>query len=343
MLSIAALLGLIAATTPSKKERLSALPPEEREWVTEFVAPIILPEEERLFLELTEPHQREIFQEEFWGRRERPGLIAPLGPGYRSRYAELRRLADERYDGWKQDAGRIVLRWGEPDSIQRPACSEILREVEIWSYRNPATGKGNRVYLFFRLNPLDPRKLWTFGMRDSDLFTPASCWQTYRALAFECTDSFSKLVDPCALAKHCAEACGVFHAWEEVRLRQGSVAGASIELADLMQPQQVSTEGLDQLRSRFPSVSDPTAKSIPVEGPSGPPQTAVAPTPSARRHLTGDEMRELFARLEPKYREWLELAGPLMTYDDWSSFLQLSNPQKDKFMRGFLKKQSGRS
>lgn len=129
VLSIAALAVFIAATTPGKKERLAALSDEERAWVTEFVAPIIWPEEEKLFLELTRPHEREIFKEDFWARRERPGLVAPLGPGYRMRYADLRRLADERYDGWKQDAGRMVLRWGEPDSVQRPACSEIFREV----------------------------------------------------------------------------------------------------------------------------------------------------------------------------------------------------------------------
>ena len=74
--------GLLAAGTcmarpaaePSKKERLAALPDEDRQWLTEYVAPIILPQEEKIFLELNEPHERERFKREFWARRERDGL-----------------------------------------------------------------------------------------------------------------------------------------------------------------------------------------------------------------------------------------------------------------------------
>ena len=97
---------------------LRALPEEDRRWLTELVEPIILPDEKRLFLELTEPYQREQFREEFWQRRELPGLPPPLGPGYRHRYEELRELADREYDGWREDAGRMVLRWGEPAAIE---------------------------------------------------------------------------------------------------------------------------------------------------------------------------------------------------------------------------------
>src|ERR1700687_291566 len=70
----------------SKSELLKALPDEDRAWLTEFVAPIIMPQEEKIFLELDEPHQRERFRREFWVRREREGLPPPLGPGYRVRY-----------------------------------------------------------------------------------------------------------------------------------------------------------------------------------------------------------------------------------------------------------------
>src|SRR6202008_4944753 len=100
-----------------RKEQLAALPEEERAWLIDFVAPIILPAEEKVFLELTEQYQFDAFKESFWERRERPGLGFPLGPGYRERYDTLRRLADEVFDGWRQDAGRMVLRWGEPASI----------------------------------------------------------------------------------------------------------------------------------------------------------------------------------------------------------------------------------
>ena len=53
------------APEPSRKDRIAALPEDDRKWLTEFVAPIILPAEEALFLKLTEPYQREIFKDEF--------------------------------------------------------------------------------------------------------------------------------------------------------------------------------------------------------------------------------------------------------------------------------------
>jgi hypothetical protein len=45
-------------------------------------------------------------------------------------------------------------------------------------------------------------------------------------------------------------------------------------------------------------------------------------------------------RLEPKYRDWLDLAKPLLTEDDLSRFLQLSAPEKDRFIREFWKRHS---
>src|SRR5215813_14862519 len=80
---------------PSDSDRIKALPEADRHWLPEFVAPILLPEEKKTFLELTEPYQREAFKLDFWMRRERPDLPQPLGPGERERYEELWRLAEE--------------------------------------------------------------------------------------------------------------------------------------------------------------------------------------------------------------------------------------------------------
>jgi hypothetical protein len=119
------------------KQRIAALPEEERKWLEQLVAPIILPAEKKVFLELTEPYQREAFKREFWQRRERPDLQPPLGPGYRGRYEELRRLAEEKYDRWPNDAARLVLRYGEPSSIDTlQECNETtgtatFRNLEI--------------------------------------------------------------------------------------------------------------------------------------------------------------------------------------------------------------------
>src|SRR5215475_5801107 len=80
-------------TKKQKSEKIKALSDEERKWLTDYVAPIILPEEENLFVQLTTPFQREQFKLDFWARRERDGLNPPLGPGYRLRYQHFREAA----------------------------------------------------------------------------------------------------------------------------------------------------------------------------------------------------------------------------------------------------------
>src|SRR6266702_2805882 len=93
-------------TSGQKAQRIKALPEEERKWLTDYVAPIILPDEANLFLQLETPYQREMFKAEFWKRREQPGLPPPFGPGYQVRYQHLRDLAVAEYDGINNDAGR---------------------------------------------------------------------------------------------------------------------------------------------------------------------------------------------------------------------------------------------
>ena len=56
------------------------LPEEDRKWVEDFVAPIILPTRRTCTSSSPSPPARDL-REEFWKRRERPGLAEPLGPG----------------------------------------------------------------------------------------------------------------------------------------------------------------------------------------------------------------------------------------------------------------------
>src|SRR5207342_2093105 len=126
---------------PAEKQRLAAFHDEDRKWL-DFVAPIVLPEEKKLFLDLTQTWERERFRKEFWGRRERDNLPPPLGPGYEMRYSELRSLAESRYDHWPNDAAAIVIRFGEPSSIDTlEFCNEMgpgamFRGLEVWTYSN---------------------------------------------------------------------------------------------------------------------------------------------------------------------------------------------------------------
>ncbi|HEY3171894.1 MAG TPA: VWA domain-containing protein [Thermoanaerobaculia bacterium] len=337
-----------AAKEPSKKERLAALPEGDRKWLTEFVAPIIQPEEEALYLKLTEPHQRESFKEAFWARREKSGLPFPLGPGYRQRYEELRHLADEKYDGWRQDAGRMVLRWGEPATIEaaRSCAPTNFRDLEIWTYNNlGGSGRLTEHYFFYRPSMGSPRKLWTVGTRDSDIFEPGSCRKSFKDLYLDCNPG---LVDPCMAA--CQQLCDVFKIFQEIVARQGSENGAQMELAKLLAPPKVTTEDLNELSGKFAGLPNPKAKSIGVEGPSaiakpadtGKAAKAAQSTPApAHRKLSKKEVKELSARLAPKYREFLELVDLIITDEEKEVFVQIADDyQKDRFIESFWRRRS---
>ena len=300
---------------------------------------------------MTEPHQREIFKTQFWARREKPNMPVPYGPGYKMRYEELRRLADEKYDGWREDAGRVVLRYGEPASINAASgCSEVFRGLEIWRYTGLGqSGLGGGRYIFYRPNPSAPRKLWRMGTRDDDAFAPNSCRKKFSDLRLDCgTNSPADKCNPPV----CQQVCDVYEAWLEVSSRQGNPMGAAMEEANIFKPDpSISTEGLDRIKDNFATISDPNAKKLNLEGPgsatgtaaAGAQQAAAKPSTPAptRRKLSSKEVKELAAQLEAKYREWLQVVDMIITDDERQVFLQISdNYQKDKFIEAFWKRRS---
>jgi Ca-activated chloride channel family protein len=317
--------GTGAAAEPSRKERLAALPEDDRKWLTEFVAPIIQPDEETLFLELTEPHQREIFKEAFWARREKATLAMPLGPGYRRRYEELREAVDTKYDGWRSDAGRMVLRWGEPASIEEVkdcAPTASFRNLEIWTYTNrTGMNRATEHWLFYRSMELAQRKLWTMGTRDSEIFDPSSCRKSFLELNADCNPP---LGDRCM--GPCPTLCDLYKIWVEVSTRQGSASGAQIEMSRLLAPVQVSTEDLGQLSGRFAGLPTKGAKTLAVEGPSSSGGTA---PPSSKK--------ERVATLPEEDRKWLtEFVALIIQPEEETLFLQLTEPhQREIFKEAF--------
>ncbi len=114
-------------------------PEDERKWLTEFVAPIIQPEEEALFLKLTEPHQRESFKEAFWARREKSKPPIPAGSGLP---AALRRAAASSPTRNTTAGGTTREGWccvGESrrrSSLPRTVSRQSFRDLEIWTYAN---------------------------------------------------------------------------------------------------------------------------------------------------------------------------------------------------------------
>lgn len=121
--------------------------PAERDfekWLKEDVAYIITPEEEEVFKKLLTPEERLNFIEQFWARRG----------GEEARAEHYRRIqyANDHFSsgvkGWRTDRGRIYIKYGPPDEIERhPSGGQYVRPYwegggvtstypfEIWRYR----------------------------------------------------------------------------------------------------------------------------------------------------------------------------------------------------------------
>jgi len=116
--------------------------------------------------------------------------------------------------------------------------------------------------------------------------------------------------------------------------------GARTESALALAPPTIELEGLETLAARFPSIQDPTGKVIGVQAAktssTGSQLIETTPLPGAR--LTPEEIRERILRLEPKYREFLDLAAPMFTGDELSRFLLMSDSSKDTFIREFWRR-----
>jgi Ca-activated chloride channel family protein len=332
-----------AVKPPSKSELMKALPDEERQWLTEYVAPIILPQEEKIFLELSEPYQRERFKREFWARRERDGLKPPLGPGYEARYGELRRLADEVYDGWRNDAGRMVLRFGEPGDIKTTEfCGSVFRDLEIWTYANSGLISGKMQFFFYRPMPLTPRRLWTVGTSSNDVFQPGSCRRRFEDLFLDCPGA-PAMADPCH-GSSCGDACEIYRVWQQIHARQGSAMGGLTENARLFAPEEIPLEGVESIKSMSATAVDPKAKALAVTGPAGSATagTASVQTQGVVKHkLTSKEIKALTAKLEQKYKDFLELVELIIADEERQVFLLINeNYQKDAFIEAFWKRRS---
>src|ERR1700736_5217685 len=256
-------------SSKERADRVKALPEDDRRWLTEYVEPIVLPEEVNLFLQLTEPHQHDAFKAEFWKRGGQAGLPAPLGPGYEARYAHLREAAATQYDGLNSDTGKMVVRQGEPDSVQDLSmdCSEVYRQAEIWNYTSQSAGSGQIQHIFYRPSLGAPRRLLTSG--DSAIFQTASCFRSFGTactlsqnpkapLVANCEDrpQGPNSLIPAPPPKTCAAACALARASGPIDMRGKTEEGY------MAKGPAVSTEGLDTIWQRLASVSDPRAKPI---------------------------------------------------------------------------------
>ncbi len=352
----------------SAKERaakIAALPDDDRRWLEEYVAPIILEDERDLFVQLTEAHQREIFREEFWQRREQAGLADPLGPGYRNRYAHFREAAATEFDGLTSDPGRVVIIHGIPVVQEFRDCNEVFRSVEVWTYPNQSGGTGVQrelQYLFYRPSFGGPRKLWYPAIPEQELLSPSACLYSATQACRPAGAPSGPSTAPGCPAKYsgpqtCDAACAVVGVIERIRAR----GVADIALA-MSTPPPVSTEGLDKLAEKFATLPSEGAKTLTVQSPGGsaPEGDAVVPSaPSAKvtsgtevvvsttraapakRELSKKEMKALAEALPQKYYDFLVLTELIITEDEREVFLQIKEDyQRDKFIENFWKRRS---
>ena len=348
-------------TQLSKKEaadRLKALPDDERRWL-EYVGPIILPDEKNLFLQLTQPHERETFKQEFWARRERQGLDDPLGPGYHNRYDSYREAAETTYGGLNSETGKMVVLKGEPLAVQEfPNCGNVFHDIAVWTYRkaNPTSAAIHKEmqFLFYRTSPgVGAWHLWMPTMPDKELLAPSSCLSTIdqacRVAGSPAPPSQDTFCPRNAVPQTCQEACDVVRIVQQIR-SQGS--GAAV--AAIAEPPKVDTEGVEKLAGNFPSVGDATAKPLSVQGPSG--DAVVPSSPSAKatdksaaasgpapshRKLSKREMNQLIEALPQQYKDFLILVDMIITPEEKEVFLEINeNYQRDKFIDAFWKRRT---
>jgi GWxTD domain-containing protein len=134
---------------PAAAPAADKLSKEDKKWLEEEVAPIILPAEERAFKDLKSGDRAE-FQHIFWARRDPNPDLEAVKPdnAFKAEYYELKAKADERFKGMGRpgsltDCGRVFLILGEPDDVREEGRPEglVRRSPETWTYKDkPDTG-----------------------------------------------------------------------------------------------------------------------------------------------------------------------------------------------------------
>ena len=109
------------------------LDPKYKDWLDE-VAPLISLRERQVFLALGRDYQRDAFIERFWAVRD-PFPQTPQNE-LRDAWEPRAKLARERYGNVTEDRARVLLIHGEPSSVFRSRCSEVVLPLEIWSYEH---------------------------------------------------------------------------------------------------------------------------------------------------------------------------------------------------------------
>ncbi len=335
-LAVAGAVPAAAFEEPPRNESVTPAPisKEEREWATDIVAPLLSPDEKKMYLGLPTPAERTSFRDEFWAIRERDGLRAPFGPGFKNLYMRRLEAADETYGGWKTDAGRIVLALGEPADVVSIDCPSTYRPIEIWSMSPTAVGNVPPRLVFYRDFASGPLKLWSPILGSGALLSPAATLQAPDPAASrgELQQVYSLRCGPRSPDVPCEHECDVL--WPAVisMENQGDL-GASMTLEKLAVLPAPPEGDWNRWRSRF--VEGGAVSAAPV------PAAKAEPPAPAFRKLTKSDRKELEAKLPERYHEWLDDVGLIITDRERDVFLEIAdNIERDKFIEEFWRRRS---
>ncbi|MDZ7342977.1 MAG: GWxTD domain-containing protein, partial [candidate division KSB1 bacterium] len=129
--------GAFAAATPYELLVPTYRSYTEKELDQEFEAAryIATAEERKIYWSL-QPESKREFMVRFWQQRD----LSPETPRneYRDNYLARVKFANEQFagfrPGWKTDMGRVLLRYGQPDEVERYPSSTEARAFQIWRY-----------------------------------------------------------------------------------------------------------------------------------------------------------------------------------------------------------------
>jgi VWFA-related protein len=145
-------LGLVLLAAPAAAAQETdpapvALPPRHATFLAD-VAWLATPVERQTFLALGRDYQRDAFIERFW--RARDPFPETARNEFRERWEERLVLARERYREEEDERARALLLLGEPRSLRRPACRQLLNPVELWYYESAEWLRGEFFLVFFQ-------------------------------------------------------------------------------------------------------------------------------------------------------------------------------------------------
>jgi GWxTD domain-containing protein len=119
---------------------------QDRAWLEDEVAAIIVPSEAKVFRDMKKDDRAE-FIKIFWARRDPDPEGAKPENEFKASFLKLKAEADKRYrvaghSGGATDCGRVFILLGEPDSVrteQRDSAAPGSRNPETWIFKdNPS-------------------------------------------------------------------------------------------------------------------------------------------------------------------------------------------------------------